>query len=74
MTESEARDLAREINQRPGWTAHAEAQLFINRDNHEWWVQAHHRTMRSVASTNPYPTLPISSLEEWDTAYAKWGD
>lgn len=75
MTREEARELAREINRYPGWLAHAEEQPFLDRDNHDWWVKAHHDSMNSRATlTNPYPVLPITSREEWDEARIKWGN
>jgi hypothetical protein len=72
MNEAEARDLAQEINRHPGWWAHAEI-VNIHQHPHEWWVQAHHESMRASPS-RPYPTLPITSREVWDAARLKWGN
>lgn len=75
MTKAEAQALAREINQYPGWLAHPEEQPFLDRDNHDWWVKAHHDSMKQlVGRPNPFPILPISSREEWDEARNKWGN
>lgn len=73
MNEAEARELANEINRYPGWWAYAEGQPFLNRDNHDWWVKAHHVSMDSRATpTNPYPILPITNRDEWNAARSKW--
>lgn len=72
MNEAEARELANKINRHPGWFARAGGQPFINRDNHDWWVWAHHDTMRAVVSGTPYPELPITTPEEWEAARLKW--
>jgi hypothetical protein len=73
MNEAEARELAVEIGRYPGWWAYAKEQPFLNRDNHDWWVQAHHVSMdRRATSANPYPVLPITSRDEWNEARGKW--
>jgi hypothetical protein len=75
VTEEDARYLAREINRSPGWTAFPDEHLIT----HAWSVRAHHRAMHAtggglVRYPNPYPTLPITSREEWEAAHQQWGD
>jgi hypothetical protein len=73
MTEAEARMLADEINRHPSWTAWAEEQPLLRRDNPEWVVKAHHDAMRRHGTlTNPRPVEIISSREEWDAARDSW--
>lgn len=71
MTETEARDLAHEISRHPGWFAWAGERPAMNRDNHDWWVWAHHDSMRSSVPTL-YSMLPITSRQEWAGARTRW--
>jgi hypothetical protein len=68
MTVEEARDLADEINHHPVWRARAEEQLFLDRDNHDWWVIARQEPARADAPK----VHAIKSREEWEAIRARW--